>query len=380
MSTEFKDGKIMTTGGKYKILVLPENWTCSGNTLKKIESLIEAGAVVCGGMPKNTATLTDDRNEMSRRIEALWASAEGGKKIGKGRLYAHRDLEKIIANEQLIADMDINVGKDANIKFIHRKTDNADIYFVANLEDKKESVALKFRDTRAHRTVWDAVTGEIFNMSSPDSVQHDFDRKASAFFVFSDEIIPVAKNIKNTSGVTEKINAEWNLNFVNGRKAPENVKLNDIKALNEFDEFDIKHYSGTVSYTTNFHFDHTLTDNSELFIDFTQIGGIAKIYINDRYAGSLWTFPYELNVTGFVTGGKNDIRIDVTNCWKNRLIGDQELSVEERVGKTPYFNPYEKDTAKKKFPAWTYAENFDLMPSGLLYTPELLIKRQEPGI
>jgi hypothetical protein len=41
-----------------------------------------------------------------------------------------------------------------------------------------------------------------------------------------------------------------------------------------------------------------------------------------------------VDITHVIRSGKNDISVDVTNTWANRIIGDNRLPEEKRVTKT----------------------------------------------
>jgi hypothetical protein len=50
---------------------------------------------------------------------------------------------------------------------------------------------------------------------------------------------------------------------------------------------------------------------------------MARIKINGRYAGTVWTSPGEIDITGLVKNRNNHLEIEVANLWINRLIGDE---------------------------------------------------------
>ena len=56
--------------------------------------------------------------------------------------------------------------------------------------------------------------------------------------------------------------------------------------------------------------------------------------INGVDCGTLWTAPFELEVSKALKQGENKIEIQVTNTWANRLIGDSKLPVEKRITNT----------------------------------------------
>ena len=79
-----EDGKIkFPSGMEYRLLVLPAFKTMTLDLLKKIESLVNDGAVVIGLPPVQTPGLTDYPNsdrKLQQAVEKLW----GGKKLQEG--------------------------------------------------------------------------------------------------------------------------------------------------------------------------------------------------------------------------------------------------------------------------------------------------------
>ena len=70
---------------------------------------------------------------------------------------------------------------------------------------------------------------------------------------------------------------------------------------------------------------------------------MAKVYINGKYAGGVWTTPYKLEVTDFVKDGINEIKVEVVNTWVNRIIGDLNAPESERQVYC-FINPHRPDS------------------------------------
>ena len=99
----------------------------------------------------------------------------------------------------------------------------------------------------------------------------------------------------------------------------------DLKSWTFHPNPEIKYYSGTVVYRNTFEID--VRENLKFAIlVLDSICDIATIKINGIDFGTLWTRPFELDITKAVKVGENKIEIEVTNTWHNRLIGDNLLS------------------------------------------------------
>jgi hypothetical protein len=70
---------------------------------------------------------------------------------------------------------------------------------------------------------------------------------------------------------------------------------------------------------------------------------MARVFVNGKEAGGVWTYPYRVPVSGLLKQGDNDIRIEVVNNWRNRLIGDAHLPKSERRTYATV-NPYDANS------------------------------------
>ena len=90
---------------------------------------------------------------------------------------------------------------------------------------------------------------------------------------------------------------------------------------------------------------------------------IAEVSLNGRPAGTSWTGPRQVEITGLTREGDNDLEIKVTNLLINRVLGQPEPEVGGLVAKYGFLFPggdvkpaQNDEKAKVKEP----------LPSGLL--------------
>ena len=56
----------------------------------------------------------------------------------------------------------------------------------------------------------------------------------------------------------------------------------------------------------------------------------AKVFLNGKEVGGVWTNPWRLEVTDYIQNGENILEIEVANNWVNRLTGDATLEETKR--------------------------------------------------
>ncbi len=147
-----KDGRIFLPDGmSYRLLVLPPVTAMTPPLLRKIKELAEAGATVIGPRPTQSPSLTDFPHcdeEVQRLGEELW---------GKNKVLANQPPEKLLA----VLGVPPDVRAPAHIRWIHRRSGDTEIYFIARSLPGCEPTTCTFRVSGRVPELWWPDTGRI---------------------------------------------------------------------------------------------------------------------------------------------------------------------------------------------------------------------------
>ena len=62
---------------------------------------------------------------------------------------------------------------------------------------------------------------------------------------------------------------------------------------------------------------------------------IASVKVNGTEIGTVFTHPLKVEITGALRRGSNEVEIEVTNVWHNRIVGDMQPGVRDKITYTP---------------------------------------------
>ncbi len=74
-----------------------------------------------------------------------------------------------------------------------------------------------------------------------------------------------------------------------------------------------------------------LGTDKRAYLDFAKVGDVARVSVNGKLVGTVWKYPYRLDVTDYVKAGKNKIVAEVGNTWANRCLYDATLPADKRI-------------------------------------------------
>jgi len=339
-----KDGKIFLPDGiNYRVLVLPEHNVISLAVLKKIKELVAAGATVIGPKPERGETL-ENFSATDAAVQKLADELWGGK-VGTGRVIADQSAREVLRADGVPPDCEFLDAEGLPLDFIHRTTEDAEIYFVANRATNAVAVNCAFRVAGQAPELWNAVTGERKFAAAYEEkagrifVPLDFAACGSWFVVFREPVSAhpaLARSNRHIFSTLSEISGAWTVHFDPKWGGPESAPFDTLTSWTQRPEPGLKFYSGTAVYEKTFDLPDAKvkTQNAKLFLDLGRVRELAEVKVNGKSCGIVWCPPWRVDVSDAVKPGENKLQIEVVNFWPNRIIGDAALPIDQHFTRT----------------------------------------------
>ncbi|TKJ34998.1 MAG: hypothetical protein CEE38_16190 [Planctomycetes bacterium B3_Pla] len=392
-----KDGRFtLPDGMQYELLVLPDRKDMNLQVLQKIEKLVKAGGTVVGPKPAQSNGLTNypvKDQQVKKLADLLWGNCDGKNvlehRYGNGKITWGRSLRDILLARGIGPDFhytrdERRATRDerreaADLDFIHRRTSEADIYFIRNRKNRREFVNAHFRVSGKAPELWQPDTGTILQQpiyeQTPEGIRVplEFSPFDSLFVVFRKPVsrphlvsldhrinaatvterevrITAFENgsykMKTSNGRTIRFEIDqipsalqltgpWNVYFGAGWGAPDSVTFAEMKSWTEHENPGIRNFSGTACYKKNFRIPQRwFGKDKKIYLDLGQLWALGEVTLNDRSLGIVWKPPYRIEITEAAKPDQNKLEVEITNTWANRLVGDAHLPSDKRFCKT----------------------------------------------
>ncbi len=352
--TAVSDGCIrLDSGMQYRLLVLPDHKILSLAALKKIKELVYNGAIVSGHKPVKTVSLTDypqcDREftELADQVWGLDNKPTGEYSFGKGRVIWGYTGHQALLHKGIKPDLEIQINKSAkNFDYIHYTIKDTDMYFVCNQTNQTQDVNCTFRVAGRQPELWNPLNGDIREAKAFKQA----DRRTeiplhlapfgSCFVVFH-KLIPTNQQGSAATNAPKlqtiyTIEGPWDVHFEPAWGGPQSVTFDTLISWAARPDPNVRGYSGKAMYKKIFDFALKLDDQNSCLLDLGDVKdvGIAAVRLNGKELGVMWTKPFQVDISGVLKAGQNELEIAVVNSWRNRLLADQKLPADERMTRT----------------------------------------------
>ena len=380
-----KDGRIVLPDGMSYLLLVLQNCTSTSpeickevsryqklnvspvpskamslEVITKIRELVLNGATVVGPPPEYAAGLKNypKCDEQIRKIATeLWGNLDGKNLtvnwFGKGRVVWGKTPREILSDDGVKPDFSFTgqALQPEKFDYIHRTTNDSEIYFIINRTNNPEQADFTFRIAGKQPEIWDPVTGEIrqaitFRQANGNtSLPLKLDRFGSCFMIFRnpvsmDKTNKTRQNFETFKQVAE-MDSSWQVTFDPIWGGPGEVKFPKLVNWINRTEDGIKYYSGKATYRKTFDLIQKANPaiksdekGERLFLDLGNVKNVAEVRLNGTNLGILWCAPWRVEITEASREKENILEIDVINLWANRVIGDLNLPKGKRFTKT----------------------------------------------
>jgi hypothetical protein len=353
------DGRmVMPDGMSYRVLVLPKIDRIRPEVLQKIKELALGGVTIVGPKPQLSPSLQSGYPKADVEVQTLaneiWGDLDGVQRnrhfYGKGLVVWGLPLEQVVglvtpqmvnpitgqlppeyfnASIKLPRDAEFAGPLDTDIAWIHRRTSDAEIYFVANRSDRATDIQSRFRVDGKEAELWHPDTGMIepadYSIANGlTTVPLHLDERESVFVVFRKTASAPSRTLPAvTSTVLTTLESPWTVKFQANLGAPDQIQMPKLDSLTNSSEEGVKYFSGTATYSQNVDVQQSwLSAGKRLVLNMGTVGDIAEVAVNGKSVGIIWKPPYRVDITDAVHAGSNTIEIKVTDEWTNRIAGD----------------------------------------------------------
>jgi len=410
-------------GMQYELLVLPDRKDMNLQVLHKIKELVTAGGTVVGPKPIQSNGLTNypaKDQKVKQLADMLWGNCDGKNvlehRYGKGKIIWGRSLREILLSCDITPDFQYaGDNENTDLDFIHRRTADADIYFIRNRKNHRELVNAHFRVSTREPEFWLPETGTIRHQpvyeQTPEGIRVPLELApfGSLFVVFrkpvsQPHLISLDSGIEATT-VTERevritafnngsyniitserqtvkfhidqippaiqLTGPWNVYFPAGWGAPDYAIFAELESWTEHENPGIRNFSGTACYKKEFVMPRQwFGEGRKIYLDLGNLWALGEVKINSRSLGIVWKPPYQIEITKSAKAGRNKLEIEITNTWANRLVGDAQLPPDQRYCRT---NITHSGTPGKPWKAISLRQSGLLGPVELVQTVEKTI-------
>jgi len=172
------------------------------------------------------------------------------------------------------------------------------------------------------------------------------------------------------------VTGDWTIAFPPGWDVPSGIKVPTLESWSASQDFGIKHFSGTATYSRTLDVPGSmLGPQRRVILDLGDVREMCRVKLNGRLIATLWKPPFRIDITPQAKAGANALEVEVTNLWVNRLIGDEQFPDDmgwngDRLTTWPEWfrnGTSRPEPRRKTFTTWRHNfKDTPLLPSGLL--------------
>ena len=355
--------------GPFHVLVLPEVWTADLPLLEKVAEALKNGVTVYGAAPLAPSSMKGfkEQTHWSAMVAALW----------DGRATVHVQPADVLQHglpQGVVRDVEIREeGVGLAPIWIHRRTEEGDVYFVANTRPRAVRFQARFRSGGRVPELWDAVSGTHADAavyrSAEDGVEMPMELAAgeSTFVVFR-RPLPARYLVEVSDAQGKSLPVEqrgalrvarsgaYTMQWSDGAQETKQIVVPDgldlmrgwavefrpphgamfsrsFEGLHDWasdTDAEVRAFSGTAAYRKTVSISAKELEGNGVVLELGDVQNMAVVSVNGERVATLWAVPFRCDVTRWLKPGENRIEVAVTDRWVNRMVADEVLPADTR--------------------------------------------------
>lgn len=322
-------------GIHYPVLLLPNVERLPLATYRKIEAYARSGGVVIalGHAPSRAPGWIEGKRDSAavQQIsqELFTAGAKSTRTVAQPA-----DLGAAI---RAFLKPDVEMSPTApEVGFIHRKLPDADVYFLANTDNRPHRFTATFRTERQRAEWWEPFTGKVRDAGHGGQLSMTLAPYESRVEVFADSAAPTP-SAQHEPFAPIDLSHDWKLTL------DKTGHTETMQTLHSWaDDPQGRFYSGTATYVRTIDIPESVVRAGDAVLDFGEgqpvqrealhqagtrtwldapVRDAALLYVNGKLAGSVWKPPFRVEIGGLLHAGSNELKIVVANTAINELAG-----------------------------------------------------------
>jgi hypothetical protein len=319
---------IQTGGNNYQVILLPANKLIINESFSKIMGLAKNGATVL--IYKNLPADVPGWNDLEKRRKAFQnlvaqlSFKEDGEikkaNYGKGKFIISDDLDALM-NEAKVRK---EVIAEKHLSFIRRKNNEGTVYFINNRSDKPVDEWMPLSSN--------AVSVALFEPMSAKNGLAGWRKAGKGIEVHLqlqpyESVLVQAYSAKKggpafqytkSSGSAIELNKQWTIEFLTGGPVlPAKMAIDKLGSWTELNGEDVKNFSGTAKYTTNF--EKPNSNAKAYLLSLGDVHETAEVFLNGKRLATLIGPNFQTMIPSSNLKQNNELEIVVANLMANRI-------------------------------------------------------------
>ena len=324
----FSNGKLVSGGNNHQTILLPANKFITEKSFQKLVALAMSGATILfyKNLPLDVpglGGLEEKRKLFKQQLAQLNFADVGGLKkatVGNGAFYTGDDVQNLLNAAKTRREQLVKKG----LSSIQRKTNEGQTYFINNRTDNVVDEWVPLSSRAVSVALFDPMSGknglarwrntgngiEVYLQLQPFEsviVQTYTNKKSGAQYAYL-----------NPAGEVNEITGEWDIEFLSGGPViPKKIKTDRLQSWTEFDEEEVKNFSGTARYSINFQ--KPGGSGTSWLLDLGKVNETAEVFLNGKKMSTLIGPSFRLIIPSSLFKANNRLEIVVANLMANRI-------------------------------------------------------------